>query len=227
MEAIITLTDVEDALCVAIKKAITENAEGDDISSAIEDNYYDIDPSGDRWALTDFIHEHLEENGKVTYTDLEKGYQNIEGEMLVGKTTDGKEVYLEYQFSDSPYNDEGWPDYWNGYGDYLSYSVKEPKKEAVDTHMTLKGVTIPPAHTGKDFKRLQEHAFKYPESKTGEIKERDLFVLDIVDGDSVMGISLHDCEDKDAILAKAAELNFLISKNMKNFRRFKLDKIVE
>ena len=90
MEAIITLTDVEDALCVAIKKAIAENAEGDDISSAIEDNYYDIDPSGDRWALTDFIHEYLEENGEVTYTDLEKGYQNIEGELLVRQLTEKK-----------------------------------------------------------------------------------------------------------------------------------------
>ena len=52
-------------------------------------------------------------------------------------------------------------------------------------------------------------------------------VLDILDDDSVVGISLHDCADREAILSKAAELNDLISKNMKNFRRFKLDKIVE
>ena len=227
MEATITLKDVNDSLCVAIKKAIAENKEGADISAAIEDNFYDIDPSGDRFTLTDFIHEWLEESGKVVYTDLEKGYQNIEGEIKVGETADGKEVYLKYQFSDSPYNDGGWPDYWDGYGDYLTYAVKMPKKEAVDTSKTLKGIAIPPAHTGKDFKRLQEHTFKYPESKTGEIKERDLFVLDIIAGDSVMGISLHDCEDREAILSKAAELNDLISKNMKNFRRFKLDKIVE
>lgn len=224
MEATITLKDVNDSLCVAIKKAIAENKEGDDISSSIEDNFYDIDPSGGRFSLTDFIHEWLEESGEVVYTDLEKGYQNIEGEIKVGETADGKEVYLKYQFSDSPYNDGGWPDYWDGYGDYLSYAVKEP---AVDTSKTLRSVAIPPAHTGKDFKRLQEHTFKYPESKTGEIKERDLFVLDIIAGDSVMGISLHDCEDREAILSKAAELNDLISKNMKNFRRFKLDKIVE
>lgn len=32
---------------------------------------------------------------------------------------------------------------------------------------------------------------------------------------------------REAILSKAAELNDLISKNMKNFRRFKFDKIVE
>lgn len=225
MEATITLKDVEDSLCVAIKKAIAENEEGDDISSAIEDNFYDIDPSGDRFTLTNFIYEWLEKSGEVVYTDLEKGYQNIEGEIKVGETADGKEVYLKYQFSDSPYNDGGWPDYWDGYGDYLSYAVKAPKKE--DAPKASEGAAISPAHTGKDFKRLQEHTFKYPESKTGEIKERDLLVLDIIDGDSVMGISLHECEDREAILSKAAELNDLISKNMKNFRRFKLDKIVE
>ena len=227
MEAIITLKDVEDVLCVAIKKAITENKEGNNISSAIENNFYDIDPNGDRFILNDFIHRCLKKSGKIIYTDLEKGYHSIQGEVKVGETTDGKEVYLEYQFSDSTYNDGVWSEYWEGYGDYLSYAVKEPKKEAVNISKDSSSINIPPAHTGKDFKRLQEHIFKYPESKTGEIKDRDLFVLDILDDDSVVGISLHDCADREAILSKAAELNDLISKNMKNFRRFKLDKIVE
>lgn len=225
MEAIITL-DVEDALAIAIKKAIAENKEGEELSAIIEDNFNDIYTGDDDYVLNELL-DLLIDKGKVVYTDLEKGYQNIEGKVKVGKTDDGKEVYLQYQLSDSPYNDGIWSEYWDGYGDYLNYAVKMPKEEVVDTGMTLKGVTIPPAHTGKDFKRLQEHAFKYPESKTGEIKDRDLFVLDIIDGDSVMGISLHDCEDREAILSKAAELNFLISKNMKNFRRFKLDKIVD
>lgn len=227
MEATITLKDVEDVLCVAIKKAITENKEGNNISSAIENNFYSIDPSGDRFILNNFIHECLKKNGKIIYTDLEKGYHSIQGEVKVGETTDGKEVYLEYQFSDSAYNDGIWSEYWEGYGDYLSYAVKEPKKEAVNISKDSSNINIPSAHTGKDFKRLQEHTFKYPESKTGEIKDRDLFVLDILDDDSVVGISLHDCADREAILSKAAELNDLISKNMKNFRRFKLDKIVE
>ena len=225
MEAIITL-DVEDALAIAIKKAIAENKEGEELSAIIEDNFNDIYTGDDDYVLNELL-DLLIDKGKVVYTDLEKGYQNIEGKVKVGKTEDGKEVYLQYQLSDSPYNDGIWSEYWDGYGDYLTYAVKMPKEEAVDTGKTLKGVAIPPAHTGKDFKRLQEHTFKYPESKTGEIKDRDLFVLDIIDGDSVMGISLHDCEDREAILNKAAELNFLISKNMKNFRRFKLDKIVE
>lgn len=226
MEATITLKDVEDVLCVAIKKAIAENKEGNNISSAIENNFYDIDPSGDRFILNDFIHECLKKNGKIIYTDLEKGYHSIQGEVKVGETTDGKEVYLKYQFSDSAYNDGIWSEYWEGYGDYLSYAVREPKKEVTDNKV-LENVVIPSAHTGKDFKRLQEHTFKYLESKTGKIKDRDLFVLDILDDDSVVGISLHDCADREAILSKAAELNDLISKNMKNFRRFKLNKIVE
>lgn len=226
MEAIITLKDVEDTLCIAIKKAIAENKEGNNISSAIENNFYDIDPSGDRFILNDFIHGCLKKSGKIIYTDLEKGYHSIQGEVKVGETTDGKEVYLEYQFSDSAYNDGIWSEYWEGDEDYLSYAVREPKKE-VTANKVSENVVIPPAHTGKDFKRLQEHTFKYPESKTGEIKDRDLFVLDILDDDSVVGISLHDCADREAILSKAAELNDLISKNMKNFRRFKLDKIVE
>lgn len=225
MEAIITL-DVEDALAIAIKKAIAENKEGEELSAIIEDNFNDIYTGDDDYVLNELL-DLLIDKGKVIYTDLEKGYQNIEGKVKVGKTEDGKEVYLQYQLSDSPYNDGIWSEYWDGYGDYLTYAVKMPKEEVVDTGKTLKGVAIPPAHTGKDFKRLQEHTFKYPESKTGEIKDRDLFVLDIIDGDSVMGISLHDCEDREAILNKAAELNFLISKNMKNFRRFKLDKIVD
>lgn len=225
MEAIITL-DVEDALAIAIKKAIAENKEGEELSAIIEDNFNDIYTGDDEDVLNELL-DLLIDKGKVVYTDLEKGYQNIEGKVKVGKTDDGKEVYLQYQLSDSPYNDGIWSEYWDGYGDYLTYAVKIPKEEVVDTNKTLKGVAIPPAHTGKDFKRLQEHTFKYPESKTGEIKDRDLFVLDIIDGDSVMGISLHDCEDREAILSKAAELNDLISKNMKNFRRFKLDKIVD
>lgn len=225
MEAIITL-DVEDALAIAIKKAIAENKEGEELSAIIEDNFNDIYTGDDDYVLNELL-DLLIDKGKVVYTDLEKGYQNIEGKVKVGKTEDGKEVYLQYQLSDSPYNDGIWSEYWDGYGDYLTYAVKMPKEEVVDTDKTLKGVAVPPAHTGKDFKRLQEHTFKYPESKTGEIKDRDLFVLDIIDGDSVMGISLHDCEDREAILNKAAELNFLISKNMKNFRRFKLDKIVD
>lgn len=225
MEAIITL-DVEDALAIAIKKAIAENKEGEELSAIIEDNFNDIYTGDDDYVLNELL-DLLIDKGKVVYTDLEKGYQNIEGKVKVGKTEDGKEVYLQYQLSDSPYNDGIWSEYWDGYGDYLTYAVKMPKEEVVDTGKTLKGVAVPPAHTGKDFKRLQEHTFKYPESKTGEIKDRDLFVLDIIDGDSVMGISLHDCEDREAILSKAAELNFLISKNMKNFRRFKLDKIVD
>lgn len=225
MEAIITL-DVEDALAIAIKKAIAENKEGEELSAIIEDNFNDIYTGDDDYVLNELL-DLLIDKGKVVYTDLEKGYQNIEGKVKVGKTEDGKEVYLQYQLSDSPYNDGIWSEYWDGYGDYLTYAVKMPKEEVVDTGKTLKGVAVPPAHTGKDFKRLQEHTFKYPESKTGEIKDRDLFVLDIIDGDSVMGISLHDCEDREAILNKAAELNFLISKNMKNFRRFKLDKIVD
>lgn len=225
MEAIITL-DVEDTLAIAIKKAIAENKEGEELSSIIEDNFNDIYTGNDEYVLNELL-DLLIDKGKVVYTDLEKSYQNIEGKIKVGKTADGKEVYLNYQLSDSPYNDGIWSEYWDGYGDYLTYAVKMPKEEAVDTGKTLNGVAIPPAHTGKDFKRLQEHTFKYPESKTGEIKDRDLFVLDIIDGDSVMGISLHDCEDREAILSKAAELNDLISKNMKNFRRFKLDKIVE
>ena len=223
MEAIITL-NVEDALAIAIKKAIAENEEGEELSAIIEDNFNDIYTGSYKFVLNRFL-DLLIDKGKVTDTDLEKGYQVVEGEIKVGKTSDGKEVYLKYQLSDSPYNDGIWSEYWNGYGDYLTYAVKALKKE--DTPKTSEGAAIPPAHTGKDFKRLQEHTFKYPESKTGEIKERDLFVLDIIDGDSVMGISLHDCEDREAILSKAAELNDLISKNMKNFRRFKLDKIVE
>ena len=226
MEATITLKDVNDSLCVAIKKAIAENKEGEELSAISEDNFNDIYTVDDDYVLNEFL-DLLIDKGKVVYTDLEKGYQNIAGEIKVGETPDGKEIYLKYQLSDSPYNDGIWSEYWDGYGDYLTYTVKVSNPVVTDAVKSSSSINIPPAHTGKDFKRLQEHTFKYPESKTGEIKERDLFVLDIIAGDSVMGISLHDCEDREAILSKAAELNDLISKNMKNFRRFKLDKIVE
>lgn len=78
----------------------------------------------------------------------------------------------------------------------------------------------------RKFERLQEATFKYPDSKTGEIKDRSLFVLDFVPEDCIKGISLTDCEDRDEILETAKKLNELINRNMNRFRNFKLNKIV-
>lgn len=138
MEVVITLKDIEDSLCIAIKKAIAENKEGDDISSAIEDNFYDIDPSGDRVILTDFIYGCLYEDRKVVYTDIVKGYQILEGKLLIGKTVDGKKVYLKYRSTNDLYNDDGlWSEFWNGHETYLTYTVREPKRYGAKKHSRL------------------------------------------------------------------------------------------
>lgn len=80
-----------------------------------------------------------------------------------------------------------------------------------------------------EIKSLQEAIFKYPESKTGEIKDRDVFVISQDESD-LFTISFHDMpeEEKKEVLDAAAKLNSLIEKYTKTkFRRFKKEKIVE
>ena len=82
----------------------------------------------------------------------------------------------------------------------------------------------------KEIKSLTEGTFNYPESKTGEIKERDVFVISQDETDFYC-ISLHDVDEekKAEIIAAGEKLNALIDELSKagKFRRFKKEKIVE
>lgn len=75
--------------------------------------------------------------------------------------------------------------------------------------------------------KIKRAIFKYPDSKTGAVMERDVFVLEFNPEDSVKGISLTDCPDRAAILETAEKLNSLIANNMKYFRNFKLAKVIK
>lgn len=80
-----------------------------------------------------------------------------------------------------------------------------------------------------EIKSLKEATFKYPESKTNEVKDRDVFVIS-QDQTDLFTLSLHEMSDEDkAELFEAADkLNAIIEKHSKTkFRRFKKEKIVE
>ena len=80
-----------------------------------------------------------------------------------------------------------------------------------------------------EIKLLKEATFKYPESKTNEVKDRDVFVIS-QDQTDLFTLSLHEMSDEDKVeLFEAADkLNAIIEKHSKTkFRRFKKEKIVE
>lgn len=83
--------------------------------------------------------------------------------------------------------------------------------------------------TKDQIKSLKEATFKYPESSTGELKDRDVFVIS-QDETDLYTISFHDMDEgeKKEILDAAEKLNALLEKHTKTkFRRFKKERIVE
>lgn len=76
------------------------------------------------------------------------------------------------------------------------------------------------------FRALQEVTFKYPSSKTGIPEDRDIFVLDVSE-DSILGFSIKDLPNREEFLNAVRIINEAIDSNPNNYRRFKLNKIVQ
>lgn len=80
-----------------------------------------------------------------------------------------------------------------------------------------------------EIKSLKEATFVYPESKTNEVKDRDVFVIN-QDQTDIYSISLHDMseEDRAELFEAADKLNAIIEKHTKGrFRRFKRETIIK
>jgi hypothetical protein len=125
------------------------------------------------------------------------------GSVLIAEDTDGGKVYFDvsYTYSEDVSIYRCMCDFYPKFKASVRYEIKIPV-----------------------IQKFQRFDFKYPDSKSGLIKDRELIVLDY-DDKSISGISLTDNPRKDELLRAIENLDKLIKENMAFYRKFNCDKM--